>query len=244
MEADRNDLIVNEKAVQNFDWKNPLDVSFNALDGDGHVIGVAKNVTYSSLRKEVQPMVFWLTDKPMWQRYILLKVRPGNLTQTVQYIKTTWSKFSSAPAPSIEFLDQKYASLYSRENKLANFIQFGTLMSLLIALIGIIGLVTYLTQKRSKEIALRKTNGASTMQILSLLNQSFIRWIGIAVVIAIPLAWYFMNQWLQNFAYRTNLPWWIFISAGIIVLSVCLLVINYFSYKAANANPVDSLRNE
>ncbi|GET27147.1 ABC transporter permease [Prolixibacter sp. NT017] len=244
MEADRNDLIINEKAVQNFGWKNPLDVSFPALDANGQVIGVAKNVAYSSLREELQPMVFWLTDSPTWQRYILLKVQPGNLTQTAQYIKNTWAKFSSAPAPSIGFLDQKYASLYSRENKLANFIQFGTLMSLLIALIGIIGLVTYLTQKRSKEIALRKTNGASTMQILALLNQSFIRWIGIAVVIAVPVAWYFMHQWLQNFAYRTNLPWWIFISAGLIVLSVCLLVINYFSYKAANTNPVDSLRNE
>ena len=242
--ADRNDLIVNEKAVQNYGWKNPLDVSFPALGGAGHVIGVAKNVTFSSLREELQPMVFWLTDNPGWQRYILLKVQPGNLTQTEQYIKNTWSKFSSAPAPSLQFLDQKYASLYSRENKLANFIQFGTLMSLLIALIGIIGLVTYLTQKRSKEIALRKTNGASTMQILILLNQSFIRWIGIAVVIGVPLAWYFMNQWLQNFAYRTNLPWWVFVSAAMIVLSICLTVINYFSYKAANTNPVDSLRNE
>ena len=242
--ADRNDFILNEKAVQNYGWKNPLDISFPALGGNGHVIGVAKNVTFSSLREELQPMVFWLTNNPGWQNYILLKIHPGNLTQTLQYIKDTWAKFSSAPAPSIQFLDQKYEALYSRENKLANFIQFGTLMSLLIALIGIIGLVTYLTQKRSKEIALRKTNGASTMQILILLNQSFIRWIGIAMVIAVPLAWYFMNQWLQNFAYRTNLPWWVFISAGVIVLSICLIVINYFSFKAANTNPVDSLRNE
>ena len=142
------------------------------------------------------------------------------------------------------FLDQKYEALFKDEQKFAKAFQLFTVLAILIASLGLFGLTSYTCLQRTKEIGIRKVNGATITQILSLLNKDFVKWIGLAFVIAVPIAWYAMDKWLSVFAYKTPLSWWVFALAGILALMIALLTVSWQSIKAAMINPVESLRNE
>ena len=142
------------------------------------------------------------------------------------------------------FLDETYDLQYKSERRFENLLFAFALMAVFIAGIGLFGLSIYSTERRTKEIGLRKVNGARTIEIILMLNRDFIKWVAIAYLIACPVAWYAMNKWLQNFAYRTELSWWIFALAGLIALGIALLTVSWQSWRAATRNPVEALRYE
>ncbi len=240
--AEVNDFIVNEKAVAEFGWENPLERRINSFNERGQIVGVAKDFNFSSLKSEVPPMAFWRTD--VRKNQLLLRVSPGNYTQTVQYIKSTAHKFDAKNQFEVHFLDDSLNQLYAKEEKMARFIEFVSLWTILLSVAGLLGLVIFISRDRIKEIGIRKVNGAKISEVMTMLNKDFVKWVAIAFVIATPVAWYAMSRWLENFAYKTNLSWWIFALAGILALGIALLTVSWQSWKAAMRNPVEALRYE
>ncbi len=242
-QSDIGDFILNEKAVAEFGWEKPLERKINGFDEDMYpVVGVAKDFNFSSLKSEVPAMAFWRTDTRKNQ--LLLRLTPGNYTQTLQFIKNTAHQFDSKNQFEVNFLDDFLNQLYAKEEKMSRFIEFVTIWTILLSVTGLLGLIIFISRDRVKEIGVRKVNGATVSEVIVLLNKDFVRWVAIAFVIATPIAYYAMNKWLENFAYKTNLSWWIFALAGLLALGIALLTVSWQSWKAATRNPVEALRYE
>lgn len=242
-QADENSFILNEKAVSKFGWKNPLERRINGWGFEGSVIGVVKDFNFSSLKEEVKPMLFWFTNK-ISSRILIMRVKPVNLAETINYIKKTAQSIDPKNPIDVKFLDDTLNKLYYKEAKTARFIEFVALWCALLGVTGLLGLIVFVCKDRTKEIGVRKVNGAKVSEVMAMLNKDLVKWVAIAFVIATPIAWYAMHKWLENFAYRTNLSWWIFVLAGILALGIALLTISWQSWKAATKNPVEALRCE
>ncbi len=237
-----NNFILNQKAVEKFGWEKPLEKKFPGFGFMGDIVGVAKNFNFGSLREDVEPMLFWLTDTR--KNVLLLRVNTGNYTQVKEHIVETIGKFEPDADMEPIFLDDSLNKLYNKEEKLARFIEFVALWCVLLALTGLLGLTIFITRDRIKEIGIRKVNGATTLQIVAMLNRTTVFWVAIAFVIATPIAYFAMDKWLQNFAYRTQLSWWVFALAGLLALVIALLTVSWQSWLAARRNPVEALRYE
>ncbi len=241
-EADMDNFILNEKAVQQFGWEKPMEKRFGGLGAEGEVIGVCKNFNYASLKGEITPMVFWRTDGR--ENNILIKSRGGNFTQIRKYIEETAKRFDPEGTFEVHFLDEALEQLYSNETRIARFIEFVSLWTILLALTGLLGLIVFISRDKVKEIGIRKVNGASVFEVVRMLNKNVLIWLGIAFIIATPVAYYAMSRWLENFAYKTTLSWWIFAVAGLASLFVALLTVSWQSLRAASRNPVEALKYE
>lgn len=241
-EADINSFILNEKAVKMFGWDDPLIRTFPGFGFDGNIIGVVKDFNFTSLKEEIQPMLFWLTNTRKYN--LLLRIKPGNYTQTFNFIKSTAKSFDSETNFDIRFLDDRLNVLYEKEEKMAGFIKFVTIWCIMLAITGLLGLVIFICHDKIKEIGIRKVNGANIMKVLTFLNINFIKWIVMAFIISCPVAWYVLNKWLENFAYRTDLSWWIFLMAGLASMVIVISTVSWQSWYAARKNPVEALRYE
>jgi putative ABC transport system permease protein len=240
--ADVDNFILNEKAVQQFGWEKPLEKRFEGLGAEGEVTGVCKNFNFASLKGEITPMVFWRTDDRKFN--ILIKTRGGNFTQIRKYIEETAKRFDPEGTFEVHFLDEALEQLYSNETRIARFIEFVSLWTILLALTGLLGLIVFISRDKVKEIGIRKVNGASVFEVVRMLNKNVLVWLGIAFIIATPIAYYAMSRWLENFAYKTTLSWWIFAVAGLVSLFVALLTVSWQSLRAASRNPVEALKYE
>ena len=240
--SDINSFIMNRKAIEQFGWENPLERQLTGLGFTGPIMGVAKNFNFASLKEEVQPMAFWRTES---RKYILLlRLKPGNYTKTFTDIYKTIASFDPKYNGGINFLDDDLNIMYNKEEKAAHFIEFVALWCILLALTGILGLMFFISRDRTKEIGIRKVNGAKVSEVLAMLNKDFVKWVAIAFGFACPIAYYAMNKWLENFAYKTTLSWWIFALAGVLALGIALLTVSWQSWRAATRNPVEALRYE
>jgi len=179
-----------------------------------------------------------------WGSYTLMKIDTHNIPETVQYIKKTWNTFTEQQPFEFSFLDDDFGKLYRADEQTGKMFGVFAALAILIACLGLFGLISFSTEQRVKEIGVRKVLGASVPQIMFLLSKEVFVLIIIAIIIASPIAFHFMSLWLQNFAYRINIGWWIFLSAGGLGLAVALLTVSYQSIKAALSNPVESLRYE
>ncbi|HVG41103.1 MAG TPA: FtsX-like permease family protein, partial [Chitinophagaceae bacterium] len=167
-----------------------------------------------------------------------------DLPGTINYIKTTWNKFSPEYPLDYKFLDENFAAMYSSEDKLSTLLWIFTAMAIFVGCMGLFGLAAFSAEQRIKEIGIRKVLGASVLNIVTMLSSAFLRPVLIASIIAFPIAWWAMNDWLQNFPYRVAISWWIFGIAGIAALVIALITVSFQSIKAATANPVENLRTE
>ncbi len=240
--SDINSFILNKKGLEKFGWENPLERRIPGWGFDGPIVGIAENFNFSSLKDDVEPMVFWRTNGR--KDHLLLRLAPGNYTQTIAYIKNTASMFDAENPIEVKFLDDSLNALYAKEENSAHFIEFITLWTILLSVTGLLGLIFFISRERIKEIGIRKVNGAKISEVMAMLNMDFIKWIAIAFVIATPIAWIAMNKWLESFAYKTELSWWIFALAGVFALGIALLTVSWQSCKAATRNPVEALRYE
>ena len=241
-QTDINTFILNKKAVEKFGWANPLERQMPGFGFTGPIIGVAENINFSSLKEDVQPMQFWRTETR--KNNILLRLSPGNYTQAIAFIEQTAKKFDPKLTSEVRFLDESLNRLYDKEKKMGHLIEFVALWCMLLAVTGLLGLIIFICRDRIKEIGIRKVNGATIAEVVAMLNRDIIRWVLVAFVVATPFAWYAMHKWLESFAYKTSLSWWIFALAGFVALVISLTTVSWQSWKAATRNPVEALRNE
>ena len=243
--------ILNEDATKYLGFNSPEEAIGKRLsfwfDTDsilfgGKIVGVVKDFHYATLHKEIRPLVMF--QQPIWYWTFMIKINSKDKDQALRFINSTWQKiYPDYPFDYIS-LDDQYDQAYSKEINESRVVTLFSIIGLLIACIGLICLTSYITETRTKEIGIRRVNGAKVTEVLMMLNKSFAKWVIISIVVAIPIAWYGMNRWLQNFAYKTELSWWIFVLAGIIAISIALVTISWQSWKAATRNPVEALRYE
>ena len=239
-----NAVILNETAVKTLGLKNPIgkSCSFGYLT-DGQIIGVVKDFHFQPLYKKIEPMLLYIN--PNRYSHISVKIRDQNIQETLAFLKKTIEEYSPKKYHfTYYFLEEDYYAKYKKEHNFGIFFQYFSFLSILISCLGLFGLTSFTVFKRTKEIGIRKVLGASEYGILLSLSKEFIKWTFISNVIAWPIAYYAMNKWLQNFAYRINIGLGIFLASGMIALIIALLTVSYQSIKAATANPVDSLRYE
>lgn len=207
-------------------------------------LGVAKDFNYNSAHEAVGDFAFYINESRYNARYIHVRIKPGNIRATLNTIREVWDTHYAGQEFSYFFIDEKIAQQYKAENILLRILFAFSVLGILISIIGISALSLFISQQRTKEIGIRKVNGAQIKEILMMLNMDFVKWVAIAFVIAVPITWYAMRTWLQNFAYKTELSWWIFALAGILTLSIALLTVSWQSWRAATRNPVEALRHE
>jgi putative ABC transport system permease protein len=206
------------------------------------VIGVIEDMQYFTLREASKPVMYYIKD---WGKYeIALKLGSGNVSSTLTQIETIWKETAPEWPFSYQFLDARINNNYRSEINTGKIITGLSGISIFLSILGILGVILITIQQRTKEIGICKVNGARISEILMMLNKEFLKWVAIAFVIATPIAWFAMHKWLENFAYRTELSWWIFALAGSLTLVISLLTVSWQSWKAATRNPVEALRYE
>jgi putative ABC transport system permease protein len=240
-QPDEQAYVINEKAWQKFGWKDPIGKFMNVA-GKGKVIGIVQDFHFKSLHQEIQPLA--LKIYPEVFKYLYIKASSNDLNHALADIEKTWSDLFPDRPFEYSFLDNNLINVYERELRESKISNFLGIVSIIIAAMGILGLSTLVASKRTKEIGIRKVNGAKIIEVLALLNKDLIKWVAFAFIIATPLAWYVLNKWLENFAYKTVLSWWIFALAGLTALIIALITISWQSWRAATRNPVEALRYE
>jgi putative ABC transport system permease protein len=176
--------------------------------------------------------------------FIIARVKADNFPKTIDEIKRSWSKIMPQTSCEVGFFDDSLARLYYSEVKISEMFRYFSFIAIFISCIGLFGLSLFIIERRKKEIGVRKVNGAKISQVMVLLNKDFVKWVAIAFVIAAPIAWYAMYKWLEKFAYKTELSWWIFAFSGLLALGIALLTVCWQSWKAATKNPVEALKSE
>jgi len=238
-------LMLNEAAVQRFGWtpQEAIGKDLSYFRGAiGKIVGVVKDFNFRSLHTKVEPMALILAPNDM--SAISVRIQPGNIKQTIDFIQQKWENTLPGELFEFSFLDNRMNQLYDNEMKMQNLFIIFSCFSIFVACLGLFGLSVFIAAERTKEIGIRKVLGASISKIILLLSREFIIWIIISNIVAWPLAWFIMNKWLQNFAYRANIGIWIFILSASLALIIALITVSYQSIKAALANPVESLRYE
>ena len=245
-----NFYILNETAEKVWDSSELIGKGFE-LGGvefeQGNIVGVVPDFHFQSLHINIAPLAIANIreqDYHQMASYLSIKINPQRLDQTIKDIEGLIKQFSPNYPFVYSFLDSNIKNSYKSEANFQNLIQLFCILAIVIACMGLIGLANYNLKNRINEIGVRKVNGAKISEILTLLNQDFVKWVVIAFIIAAPIAHYIMNKWLEDFAYKTDMSWWIFASAGISVLGIALLTVSWQSWKAATRNPVEALRYE
>jgi putative ABC transport system permease protein len=235
--------LLNESAVKKLGWNNPIGKTFFCYYGkEGFVTGIIRDFHFKSLHSELEPLFLYMRDST--SNYLAVKLSTTGISGSVDYIQRLWNKMVPDIPFEYFFYDNFYDQLYKKEATFGKIIFIFSSIAILIACMGLFGLAAFFSEKRKKEIGLRKVNGATITEILTLLNWEFLKWVLIAFIIAMPITWFIMHKWLQGFAYKTELSWWIFSLAGILALVIALLTVSWQSWRAATRNPVEALRYE
>ena len=234
--------MINEAAYKYFDFESLENKRFNNFGGFD-IIGVVNDFNYSSLHKVIGPVCIMFTSKSTPTAITIRFARDG-VGQGMNFINNEWQKILTGYPIKYQFYDDWFDSMYRSEEYFATTISLFALLAIIISCIGILGLAIFSSERRTKEIGIHKINGARISEILVMLNKDFIILVTIAYLIAVPVAWYAMHKWLQSFAYKTELSWWIFALSGIIALGIALLTVSLQSWRAAARNPVEALRYE
>lgn len=246
--TDSSGVILNETAVKALGWEqNPIGRELiGYTDGNGisviyKVVGVVSDFHFESLRQKIGPLAMFLGRN---SGNVLVKTRAEKLPELLASLKQQWESFSPAAPFSYSFLGDRFEQVYVGEQKIEQVLTLFSSLTIFIACLGLFGLATYTAEQRTKEIGVRKVLGASVGSVVALLSQDFLKLILIALLLASPVAWWAMNQWLKDFAYKITLDWWIFALAGLLAVGVALLTVSFQSIKAGMMNPVKSLRSE
>jgi ABC-type antimicrobial peptide transport system permease subunit len=241
------EFLVNESFVKSLGLKKPEDILNKEVSIWGDVIkcpviGVVKDFNDRSLRQSVSPLLI-ATNSTMY-RQASIKLATTNISSTMQSVKKIWQQTFPDYVYEYRFLDDKIASFYKQENQLSQLYKIFAAIAIFLSCLGLYGLASFMAAQRIKEVGIRKVLGATSANIVYLFSKEFILLIAIAFAIATPIAWYYMHQWLQDYAYRINVSWWIFLIGGIAAIIIALATISFQAVKAAMANPVKSLRTE
>lgn len=242
-------VVVNEALVEAYGWDEPIGKQIHwgfELDGSGgrkmKVIGVIENYHFKSMHNAVQQQMMFMADfnKP----HLSIRVNGDKIPEAKDFIEEKWNEFGANRPFDYEFLEDTWDEMYISEMKLGIIFRIATMLTIFIALLGLLGLSSFIAEQRTKEIGIRKVMGASMANIVTLLYREFALLIGIAFILAIPISWYIMHRWLENFIFHINIGVWAFILGGVMSVLVGLLTISFHIIKVASANPVDAIKNE
>ena len=243
--SDSSAFLINEAVARRFGWEDPVgkDIYVTGWEGQPRyrVVGLLKDYHLESLHNDISPVVMSLGTTG---NYLLARIQPGDTKRTLAMIEDKWREFAPNIPFGYSFLDEDFDALFRAEQRFGKIVSYFTGLTIFIACLGLFGLVAFTAERRTKEIGLRKALGASVRQIVSMLSREFLVLVLIANVIAWPVAWYAMNRWLEDFAYRIDLGLGTFILAGLLALVIALATVSYQAIKAATANPVEALRYE
>jgi len=243
--TDTSKYMINEKAAQLLNVDDPLGKKITFWGRQGEIIGVVQNFHHVSLHKEILPHVFTIHPKNYRNlNHVFIKLRPVNIQETLNEIESITKEFAPDFPFEYNFIDSGVGKLYTTEKKLGTIITWFAFLSVFITCLGVFSLSTFLAERRTKEFGIRKVNGARAFHLLYHLNIDLIKWIGVSFAASIPLAYFAMHRWLQNFAFRVGIEVWIFLLTGAIILIIALLTSSGITLKSSLKNPVDSLRYE
>jgi putative ABC transport system permease protein len=245
--TDTASFVINESSVKALGWtkENAIGRAFKYGDQKGHIIGVINDFHFESMHQAIVPMVFIM--QPSSRAYfnnLSIKIMGNDISSAVSYMEKTWKKYFPETPADYTFLDENFDRLYQSEQKQATIFTVFACIAIFIACLGLFGLSAFAISQRIKEIGVRKVLGANVQGIVALLSKDFLKLVGIAAVLAFPVAWYAMNNWLKDFAYRISIQWWVFIVAGILAAMIAFVTVSFQAIKAAVSNPVKSLRTE
>ncbi len=245
--TDSATVVINEKAAEIIGHHDQIiykiKTGYGDVDRRYKIAGVAKDFHYNSLRNALNPLIMFL--EPMTNGgFCFIRMNTENICETTKFIEDAYQSFNPSKPMDFRFLDKDFENLYRNEQRMGIIFNLSSFLAIIVSCLGLIGLSNYMTESRTKEIGIRKANGAKSIEIFSQLSREFFILVIISFAIASPIAWYTMHKWLQNFAYRVNIGWWVFALTGISVLIITMLTIGFQSYKAASKNPVDALRYE
>ena len=252
MQTDSSAVIINEAAAKFLGFADPINKTvYQSLGGDRkgntpnvkecHIVGVVKDFHFNSLREKIEPIVLTYGQN---SGALAIRVNTSNITSLMSQIKDKWNSLSPGVQIDYSFMDQDFDASYRSEQRIGKIFIIFTSLAIIIACLGLFGLAAYAAEQRTKEIGIRKVLGADVSVIVAMLSKDFIKLVCIAIITAAPLAWYVMNKWLQDFAYRVTIHWWVIAAAGVGALIIAFISISFQSVKAALANPVKSLKNE
>jgi len=248
--TDSNQVIVNEAFIKKQGWASGMNKRMSrGKDSNGivhyaNIIGVVKNFHIYSLQHKVEPIIMQLPQNARDRDNIYVRLQEQNLPQGLAFVEHTFRQFDASSPFEYHFLDNNFAAQYRGEQKQGQLLLAFTILTIVIACLGLFGLITFTVEKRVKEIGIRKVLGAGTGSMVALLTTSLLKVVLISLLVSVPLSWLVMNKWLQDFAYRIQLQWWMFTLAGIISMLIALITLSFQAIKAAIANPVKSLRSE
>lgn len=239
-------FILNERAKALFGWEDALhkQIKFPAFEAEGNVVGVVKDFNFASLHSEVEPLVMLMMPNSSMKQHLSIRFEAGKVDEALNALKSTWAKLYPMHTLDYFFQDDNFARMYQAESKMKEIVSYFTVLAIIIACLGLFGLASFTVVQRTREIGIRKVHGASAIGIVGLLSKEFILLVLVANIITWPIAWYAMDQWLQNFAYRVDISWGIFALAGGLALAIALLTVSTQVIRTALANPIESLRHE
>ncbi|HEX6194188.1 MAG TPA: ABC transporter permease [Chitinophagaceae bacterium] len=244
--SDSSAVIINETTAKNLGYADPIGKKIYNNDGSGqtityNIIGVVKNFNFESMREDIGPLVLAL-GRSRWST--AFRISTADISGLIAKIEKTWKGMVPSMPFSYRFLDDAFDEMYRAEQRMGKVALSFAILAILIACLGLFGLATYIAEQRTKEIGVRKVLGASVGNIVSMLSKDFVKLVIISAAVAFPLSWWFMYKWLQDFAYRVDIGWWVFAAAAGLAMLIALLTVSFQAIKAAIANPVKSLRTE
>ena len=241
--TDSSALIINEAAVKYMGLKNPVGENIRVGRKDYHVIGVVKDMVMNSPYEPAKQTIYYITHEDF--SYVIIRINPNiSAHDAIQKIEAVCKTYSPSVPFSYQFADEAYAKKFSDEERIGKLASLFAILAIFISCLGLFGMATFTAEQRIKEIGVRKVLGASVFSLWRLLSKDFIILVMISLLIATPVAYYFMGQWLQHYEYRTAMPWWVFGAAGAGAIVITLLTVSYQSIKAALMNPTKSLKTE
>ncbi|MCP4632785.1 MAG: FtsX-like permease family protein [candidate division Zixibacteria bacterium] len=241
-ETEQSMIVINEAAAELIGFESPVGMQIESVSNQATILGVISNFHFESIHVGIKPL--FLINQPQLLRYIIIRTQTDNYPELLADIENVWNDFAPSYPFVYHFLDQSIERLYRSEQCMSSLFTSFTLFGLFISCMGLLGLVAYVTERRTKEIGIRKVLGASVSTLIVLLTREFVEWVLFANAIALPVAYILMIKWLSNFAYHIEISWLIFIMSGTLVLVVTLLTVCFQAVRAAISNPVNSLRYE
>ena len=236
-------VIINETAVRELGWENPIGMQFEREDAQPMtVIGVVKDFQYNKMTRKIEPL--FMNIDPERYNYLMIRVRPENITQTLDFIEQTWTNLLPGHPYEYGFMDEYFERMYRAEQNMGRLFGGFSTLAILVACLGLVGLVTFTAEQRTKEIGIRKILGATVPNVIWLLSKEFLLLVTIALAVSAPIAGWLMRRWLENFVEHAGLNGWIFLLAGVIALAIALLSVSFQAIRTALANPVKTLRYE
>jgi putative ABC transport system permease protein len=239
-------LVMNEAAARQFGYADPNKIigkRFELWGNKGVVVGVVQDFNYISLHKKVEPLVMRMAPVSSLNKFSL-RIKTADMSKTIHQLEQTWNALVPNRPFLYTFLDESFNEQYKQDDRFGKLFAAFAILTIFIACLGLLGLATYTTEQRIKEIGIRKTLGASAFSIVTLLSSDFVKLVGIAILIATPVIWWAMQQWLAGYAYRISIQWWMIIPAGLLAVVTALLTVSVLSFRAALMNPVKALRTE